>query len=202
MKQTHSSSEPRRRSGVRAALAGLFLALGVLPAAASTTGGGSTNSSGSTMASGGDDVVGLPVRADLSGITLVGELGELRALQLVVRGEGSIRALSLPSGAVALTFMGDYQIELDRVALARSHVAILFRSGAAFGDGRAQLQLGGSSTSFETPQRLPLPVARLAGDSAVQGDFLGLGLLGQDGHQARILASFGTDKVTLLQRMH
>ncbi len=209
MMQVRSLSKAWAPSRIRALLAGLFVVLGSSPLLAGSVGssgssGGSSGGSvgGTSMTSvPGDDVVGLPARADSPGITFVGEMRELRSLDARFQGRGRIDVNLLPSGLVALTFVGNYRIEVDRAALARSHVAVLFRSGSTFTDGRAQLVLGGSSSAFLTPQRLPLPLARLAESPSVQGAFLTLDALGPNSEQAHVGVHFGAERVTLFQRM-
>lgn len=193
------------RCGMRAVLSILLLVLAWLPISAGGVGGSGSNdsnSSGGTVVDApGDDVGSLPTRADVYGITLVGAPNELLGLGATVRGQGRVEVIVLPRGGMAVTFVGNYRIEVDRAALARSHVGVLFRSGAAFTDGRAQLALGDSTSTFLAPRRLPLPVARLAASSQVQGNFISLDLLGPTAHQAHLAVDFGAERVTLFQRL-
>ncbi len=192
------------RGAFHAGFSGLFLAFGVLPALAGTLSGGSSNPNpnGSTLVgSPGDDVGSLPARADSCGLTLVGDPDQIRALVATVNGQGRIDVVRLPRGGVAVTFVGNYRIEFDRAALARSNVGVLFRSGATFTDGRTRLALGDGNSAFLTPRRLPLPLSDLAASPRVQGDFLTLDLLGTTGSQAHVAADFGAQRVTLFQRL-
>ncbi|NOT30945.1 MAG: hypothetical protein HOP15_10905 [Planctomycetes bacterium] len=193
------------RCGLRALLSGLFLALAWLPISAGGVGGSGnndSNSSGGTVVDApGDDVGSLPTRADVYGITLVGDPSELLGLGATIRGQGRIEVLVLPRGGMAVTFVGNYRLEVDRAALARSHVKVLFRSGAAFTDGRALLALGDSSSAFLAPRRVPLPVARLAASPRVQGHFISLDVLGPTESRAHVAVDFGAERVTLFQRL-
>jgi hypothetical protein len=184
------SSQQGSRGPIRALLAMLFLVLGMLPARAGTFAGGPT-----------DDVAGLPVVADTAGVTFVGDVSELRSLALSVQGQGRIAVATLPRGGLVITFVGNYRIDLDRAALARSHVAVLFRSGAAFDGGSAVLDIGDSSSSFLDAGRIPLPLGRLAAVPRLLGDVLSLDVAGPTGHRAHVAANLGTDRVTLFQRM-
>lgn len=171
---------------------------------ASTSSGNTsgTDPSGDTASSSpGDDIGTLPARAEVSGITLLGSLAELRSLGLVLRGQGRVEIVPLTRLGYAVTFFGTYRIELDRAALARTNVAVLFRSGATFTDGRAQLAIGGSVSAFATPRRVPLPLRRLAEAPEVQGDFLSLHILGPLGNQAHVVAAFDRERVALFQRL-
>ena len=185
----------------RAALAILLTALLAAPSTAGTGGSNSNSPSGSTLVGGGDDVVGLPVMADTTGITFVGDWRELRSIGLSVRGEGRIDVIQLPRGGVALTFVGNYRIELDRSALARSSIAVLVRDGLAFSGGYAALQVGDSLSAFTTDSRIALPLSRLAETPRVQGEFLTLDVLGTTGHRAHLVADFAADRIALTQRM-
>ncbi len=201
------------RPGPRA-LAFLFLLLVAVPAwsqgySGSTSDGTTTDGTTSNSTSGGssvtsspgDDVTSLPVRADTAGITLVGSLAELRSLGLSLRGQGRVDVVSLPRLGYAVTFVGNYRIEFDRAALARADVAVLFRSGATFTDGRAHLVLGGSDSFFQAPRRVPLPLGRLAEAAQVQGAFLSLDVLGPSGDRAHLVATFDPTRVALFQRL-
>jgi hypothetical protein len=102
---------------------------------------------------------------------------------------------------VVVTFVGDYRIDADRAALARSSVEVLFRGGAPFADGFASLQIGGSDAVLLDSQRVPLPLVRLAGIARAQGELLTLDVYSPVPHQAHLVASFGSTRVTLSQRM-
>ena len=187
-----------------AGLTGLFfLLLCCLPARAGAVGSSNNNSDSNDVASSpADDITSLPVvAADDSGITFVGTGTDLRALGLVFEGDGRLDVVTLPRGGYALTFVGDFRIDVDRAALARGRVGVLFRSGHHYIDGRARLELGDSSTAFLATRRTPLPLGRLAQAPSVQGHFLTLDLLGPNADRARVAGYFDTDRVTLLQRI-
>lgn len=191
---------------MRASLAGLFLAL---LSAATFAGGGPTNPTNpngdpdpSTNASSpGEEVTSLPMTDAVSGLTLVGTLRELRGLDLQVRGQGQIVVQRVGVRELAVTFMGDYRLDLERAALARSSVAVLFRGGSAFADGFARLQVGGSAPVLLDSVRVPLPIVRLAGQPRALGELVSLDVFSPQPHQAHVLADFGTARVTLFQRL-
>jgi hypothetical protein len=143
----------------------------------------------------------LPFAADAPGLTFVGELRELAGLRLRVQGRGQTQLLPLPRGGYALTFSGNYLVELDRAALVRAHVAVLVRSGATFTGGTGTLVLGDEGTRFESPRRLPLPLAALAQSPDVQGRALALDLAGAEGQRLHLAADFGSERVALFQRL-
>ena len=195
-------------SGLRRwTLAWLFLALSALTAHATGGGGGNTGGSGSpdgstNASTPGDEVTSLPVRSDSAGLTFVGSVRELRALQLTLTGTGRVIVERLDRAQVAVTLMGDYVVGLDRAALSRSSVGILFRGGAPFQGGMARLEIGSSGPIFLSPERVPLPLARLAASVRAQGDLVTLDVFGLRNERAHVGANFATDRVTLVQRMN
>lgn len=180
-----------------------WLLLAVFGLNASASGGG--NDSGSTPPSPvdlgpGEEGTSLPIVNDSHGLTFVGRVRELRALAISLRGSGHIDVVRLGGGMLAVTLVGDYVLELDRAALVRSSVAVLFRGGAAFQDGLALLQIGSSSPVTLDPARVPLPVARLAASSRAQGNLLTLDVLDRS-RSAHVTASFARERVTMTQRI-
>jgi hypothetical protein len=201
------SSTPGMRNSFRRLIALCSLSLGcsLLGAvAAAGSGGGNMPINGPALSGGpSDDVVGLPMTAaDASGITFVGQASELRSLGLSARGRGRIDVIPLPSGAFAVTFVGAYRIELDRAALARSRVSVLFRTGATFANGVSLLEIGDTTTKLANTARLRLPLARLAAiPAAVGDDFLALDVFAPRGlHHAHVGVDLGRARVTIFQR--
>jgi hypothetical protein len=180
-------------------LAWLFLAAFVLHGWADGSGGGSGSGTAGSGFSPGEEGNSLPVVGDSHGLTLMGSIAELRAVTLSVQGQGQIDVVRVARGVVAVTLVGDYRVQLDRAALARSNVAVLFRGGAAFQDGIAMLQIGASAPMVLDPERVPLPVARLAASPRAQGNLLTLDVQAR-GRRALVSGDFATDRVTLTQR--
>jgi hypothetical protein len=200
MTNHHSSSNASHpRTAVRWSLAWLFLALS---AALSFAGGGPINPTPipDPSVSGGEEGTSLPMVNDVSGLTFVGSLRELRGLDLVIQGQGRMDVTRLPNRTLALTFVGDFRIGVDRLALARSNVSVLFRGGDAFANGVARLQVGGTTTVLDS-ERVPLPVVRLAAQPRAMGQLVTLDVFSPVPHQAHLVASFDTQRVTLFQRM-
>lgn len=166
---------------------------------ASADGGGNEPSKPGTGFSPGEEGTSNPIVSDSHGLTFVGRVRELRALTISLRGNGHIDVVRLGGGQVAVTLVGDYLVELDRAALVRSSVSVLFRGGAAFQDGVALLHIGGSTITLDA-ERVPLPVARLASSRRAQGNLLNLEVLAR-GRSAFVSATFATDRVTMTQRI-
>lgn len=185
------------------ALAWLFLAVLGLNAAAA--GGGGQSGSGvpptpTELVPVGEEGTSMPIVRDSHGLTFVGRFRELRTLALSLRGNGHIDIRRLGRGQWAVTLVGDYLVELDRAALVRSSVEVLFVGGAAFQDGIALLQIGGSRPVTLDAERVPLPVPRLAASRRAQGNLLNLDVLAR-GRSAHVTASFALDRVTMTQRI-
>jgi hypothetical protein len=184
------------------ALAWLFLAVLGLNAAAAG-GGGQSGGSGApptpTELSPGEEGSSLPIVSDTHGLTFIGPFRELRTLALSIRGNGHIDVRRLGRGQVAVTLVGDFRVELDRAALVRSSVEVLFLGGMAFHDGVAVLQIGGSTVRLDA-ERVHLPVPRLAASRRAQGNLLALDVVAR-GRQAHVEASFALDRVTMTQRL-
>lgn len=182
-----------------------WLLLAAFGLSASAAGGGSGSGSGSappgpTELSPGEEGTSLPIVNDTHGLTLVVRLRELRALAITLHGRGHIDVSRVGGGLIAVTLVGDYVLELDRAALARSSVVVLFRGGAAFQNGLAFLQIGSSAPVTLDAERVPLPVARLAASPRAQGNLLTLDVLAR-GTSAHVTASFARDRVTMTQRI-
>jgi hypothetical protein len=101
---------------------------------------------------------------------------------------------------VAVTFAGDYRIELDRAALALGEVTVLFRGGRAFQGGLARLAIGDAAPVYLDPERVPLPLGRIAQSPRLRGELVSLDVLSRS-HQARVEAHFGSSRATLFQRL-
>lgn len=196
----------RLRPGLRWALSFLTLVLLTLPSAARGGGGGGSGSgpadnpdSSTNASSPGDEVTSLPMVGEYSGLTFVGTARAIRSLNLDVTGSGRLAIVRLGGGNVAVTFTGDYRIQLDRDALARGDVAVLFRGGRAFQGGFARLEVGDSVLLLD-PERVPLPLARLAASPRAQGELVTLDVVSLR-HAGHVEAHFGTERVTLFQRL-
>lgn len=181
----------------------LFASLGF----AYTGGGGGSSDSGSgdpdsTNASIGDDVTSLPIVQDAAGLTLIGSLRELRALQLSLTGRGQVDIVRQGRGVFAVTLVGDYRLELDRGVLARTNVEFVFRGSGPFQGGLAQLVIGTSAPVVLSPDRVPLPFGRLAASLRAMGNLLTLDAFGVRGQRAHIEALYLTDRVVIAQRLN
>ena len=191
------------RLTVRMVLAWFLLALFPVAVLASGGGGGSGTGGSSSdpsanSSSPGEEVTSLPMVEDNSGVTFLGGLRELRAVVIGIQGQGRIDVRRM-GRLFAVTLVGDFRVELDRTALARSSVQVLFRGGAAFQGGTAYLQIGTSSLSLPA-ERVALPLGRLASSPRAQGDLVTLAVFGLRGAQEHIGANFSTDRVVLTQR--
>jgi hypothetical protein len=183
----HSSSRSSpKRTGLRWAWLAILLAF--LPL---TSWAGGVN---------GEEVTSLPVVSDTSGVTFVGGLPELRALAFQINGAGRIDVRRVERQLFAVTFVGDYRISLDRAALARSNVQVLFTGGAAFQGGTALLTVADSDPQSVPAERVPLPLSRLAAAPRVTGMLVDLQVFGLRTQRAHIGADFGRSRVTLFQR--
>jgi len=203
MKTTMCTKGGAPRTSTIWLLAWLFLA--VLGLNAGAAGGGTQTGGGippapTELAPTGEEGNSLPVVADTHGLTFVGRLRELRVLALSLQGRGSIVIHRLGGGIVAVTLVGDYRLELDRAALVRTNLDVLFLGGVSFQNGLAFLQIGSSSPVTLDAARVPLPVARLAAERRAQGNLLNLDVLAR-GKSAHVTATFATDRVTLTQRI-
>ena len=197
---------PRGRgAGLSPLLASFLLAIfcGLTWAGGGTGGAGGASGSSSdpstNASSPGEEVTSLPVVDATSGVTLVGSLRELRGVVSSVRGIGRVVVTPLARREFAVTFVGDYRIGLDRGVLASTGLRVLFRGGAPFQGGVALLDVGGTSTRLD-PDRVPLPVARLAATPRAQGTLIRLDAQGLRAQQTRIAVDFGRSEVTILQR--
>jgi len=204
MKQPMNILHPTR-PGLRWVLSFLALAaLSVAPAARSGGGGGSGSSNSpddSTNASSpGDEVTSLPMIADVSGLTFVGSVRAIRALDVEASGRGRTTVVRLGDGRVAVTLTGDYRVDLDRSALALGEVAVLFRGGRAFDGGIARLEVGASAPVYLDPERVPLPIGRLAANPRAQGELVTLDVAAPR-HVAYVAAHFGVERVRIDQRL-
>jgi hypothetical protein len=181
----------------------LLVTLALLASVARADGGGTTAGGGapgnSNSVSTGDEVVSLPVLADPSGLTLVGQREHLRALVLAVEGDGTAFLQRLGRGRVAVTWMGNFRIQLDRRALARGEVDFLFRGGRLFDGGLALLSIAGGDPRFVPSERIPMPASRLAG-SGFEGLGLELAVRAMGGQSARGSAAFRGGRVVWTQR--
>ncbi|MSR60847.1 MAG: hypothetical protein EXS08_00175 [Planctomycetes bacterium] len=191
----------------RRTLVGLFLFLFSTLAFASGGGGGGSSGSGrdpdqTNSSTPGDDVTSLPVVQDAAGLTLVGTLRELRALQLSLTGRGQLQVVRQGRGVVAVTFVGDYRLELDRGLLARTNVQFLFRGSGPFQGGVAQLTIGSSAPVALSPDRVPLPFGRLAASLRAIGSLVTLDAWGLRGQRAHLEAVYLTDRVVIAQRLN
>jgi hypothetical protein len=189
--------------GARWALSGLVLVVLSLSTAARGGGGpgGSNPQDTSTNASSpGDEVTSLPMVEEQSGLTFVGSARAIRHLDVAVVGRGRITVMRLGGGTVAVTLTGDYRVELDRAALALGEVSVFFRGGRAFDGGLARLEIGDSDPVFLDPERVPLPIGRIAANLRSQGVLVTLDVASRR-HSAHLEAHFGTERVTVLQRM-
>lgn len=160
--------------------------------------GGNQNDDNTNCSSPGDEVTSLPLVNDTHGLTFIGSLRELRALHISVRGSGRIDVQRIGRHEIAVTLMGDYRVELDRLALAISNVRVLFFGGMPFDDGVAVLQVGSSTPVMLDPERVPLPVVRIAAATRAQGQLLTLDVTAR-GRHAAVTASFGRGRVVLTQ---
>jgi len=166
--------------------------------------GDGNGSSGSTPNSptvlGPEEGGSLPIANDVYGLTFVGRPRELRALTMSLIGRGTINVQRVGNGTVAVTLTGNYLVDLDRAALSTSSISILFRGGVTFQNGVATLQIGSSPPVTMDPDRVPLPVGRMAASPRAQGTLLTLDVLART-RSARVAATFATDRVTLGQRI-
>jgi hypothetical protein len=167
-------------------------------------GGGGSGGGGSTPPSptvlGPEEGGSLPIVNDVFGLTFVGLPRELRALAISINGRGQVNIQRMGSGVIAVTLVGSYRVDLDRAALARSNVSILFRGGMTFANGTATLQIGSSAPVTLDPDRIPLPMARMAASPRAQGTLLTLDVFGRT-RSEHISATFATDRVTMTQRL-
>ena len=184
------------RTGTTWVLAWLLVALLGIEASAQ----GGSGPPGQNGCSPGEEGTSNPLTNDSHGLTFVGQMRELRALAIAVRGTGRVDVVRLGGGMAAVTLVGDFVVVLDRAALARSNVSVMFRGGAAFQDGVALLQIGGSTPVTMDAERVPLPVVRLAGMRRAQGSILSLEVQAR-GRSAFVAANFATDRVTMTQRV-
>jgi hypothetical protein len=192
------------RGIARAILACLFLLLAPLT---SFGGGGNVSSAPppttpGAVSSPGEEVTSLPAALvqDSSGLTFLGSWREIRSIVLSVRGQGRVDVVRLSPTSLAVTLVGDFQVELDRARLASSGVAILFRGGLRYHDGVAQLQIAGSRPVLLSPDRVPLPLPRLAAIPRMLGSVLTLEVFGPLAQRAHVAADFGPERITLVQR--
>lgn len=203
MTMTRHHQRKGAQAGLRWALSWLLIA--VFSAATWSQGGtnnGSDPSDSDNNSSPGEEITGLPMLNDAPGLTLVGGLRELRALGLSARGRGQIVFTRLARTTYALTFSGDYRVELDRRALAGSSVVVFFHGGAPFEGGLAVLQVGSSSPVVVGAERVPLPIGRLAGSRRARGDLLTMDASGNRMHRAQLVANFGAERIVLSQRLN
>jgi len=207
MISTFRSSRSTTGRSARRTLVGLCLLLFSTLAfgAGGGGGGGNTNSGtdpdGSTNASSpGDDVTSLPLVENTAGLTMIGTVRELRALHLTLVGLGRMSVERQGRGVVAVTLVGDYGVELDRDALARSNVQFIFRGSGPFQGGVARLVVGSSAPLTLPPDRVLLPVGRLASSLRAMGNLVTLDVFGVRGQRAHVEAVFLTDRVVLVQR--
>jgi hypothetical protein len=181
-----------------------WLLLAAFGLCASAAGGGSGSGSippaPTELTPVGEEGNSLPIVRDVHGLTFVGPLRELRALAITLRGRGFIDVSRVGGGLLAVTLVGDYAVELDRAALAGSSVAVLFRGGTAFQGGLAFLQIGSSAPLTLDPERVPLPVGRLAASPRAQGSLLALDVQAR-GTSAHVTADFLSDRVAMTQRI-
>jgi hypothetical protein len=198
MMTTRLFSTGRRVRGLRLALPWLCLALFALIPQAQSGGSGNGGGLGSGI-SNGEEVTSLPVVDDTSGLTFVGGLRDLRSLGISLRGSGRVDVRRIDRTTFAVTLVGDYVAEVDRRALARGNVAVLFSGGVPYRGGFAVLDVAGSSTVVPS-ERIPLPLARLAASPRAQGDLLTLIAFARRGARTHIGASFAPERVTLTQR--
>jgi hypothetical protein len=203
MKTTMLTKGGAPRTSTIWALACLFLTVLGLNAAAG--GGGQSSGTGvpptpTELSPVGEEGSSMPIVRDTHGLTFVGPMRELRTLALHLRGNGQIDVQRLGRGRVAVTLIGDFRVDLDRAALVRSSVEVLFAGGAAFQDGVALLQIGGSTPVMMDAERVPLPVSRLASSRRAMGRLLGLDVVAP-GRTAHVAASFALDRVTMTQRI-
>jgi hypothetical protein len=196
----------RSARATRAVFAGFFLA--ILSLAAFAAGGGGNSSGGgpnptdpSTNASSpGEEVTSLPMVSDESGITFIGGLRELRGLFLDVRGSGRVAVQRLGYRRFAVTFVGDFRLELDRRLLVSTATSSLFIGGAAFQGGVALLQIGDSPAQVVSAERVLLPIARLAASPRAQGALVSLSAFGRRS-RAALGVNFAADRVVVTQRI-
>jgi hypothetical protein len=200
MIRTRSAPQSWKRTGLLGGLACAFLALFSLVASAGGGAGSDPVLGLPTFTSPGDEVTSLPFVQSTSGLTFVGDLTELRALDAVVRGRGRIDIVQLASGDYAVTVVGDFRIELDRAALANSNIAVFFRSGDAFQGGLARLQLLDDRPVFLAAERVPLPLVRLSA-APLRGDVFTLDVFSRRGRRAHVSASLSAERVTLFQNI-
>jgi len=190
---------------VRRTLVAVFLLLLSSLGFAAGGGGGSSNSGSTDPDSSnvtGDDVTSLPIVQDAAGLTLIGTLSELRALQLSVSGRGQVDIVRQGRGVFAVTLVGDYRLEIDRGVLARTNVEFVFRGSGPFQGGLAELVIGTSAPVVLSPDRVPLPFGRLAASLRAMGNLLTLDAFGVRGQRAHIEALYLTDRVVIAQRLN
>jgi len=204
MKTTISTKGGAPRNSTIWALALLFLSVLGLNAAAAG-GGGQSSGTGApptptALTPVGEEGSSMPMVRDTHGLTFVGPVREVRTLILSLRGNGQIDVRRLGRGRVAVTLIGEFRVDLDRAALVRSSVEVLFLGGAAFQDGVAMLQIGGSTPVTMDAERVPLPVSRLAASRRATGVLLGLDVVAR-GRTAHVTAGFATDRVRMTQRI-
>jgi hypothetical protein len=162
--------------------------------------GGSSNDPSADASSPGEEVTSLPVVDATAGLTLVGRLRELRAVVTSVRGAGRIHVQPLGDRRLAVTFIGDYRVGLDRSTLANTGLAVSFRGGAPFQGGFAYLQIGSSLPVLVPAERVALPVARLASTPRALGKLIQLDAFGLRAQRAHLEAEFARQEVVLYQR--
>src|SRR5262245_33310685 len=132
-------------------------------------------------------------------MTMVGGLSDLRSLVLFWHSEGTVHFQRLESGLFAVTFVGSHYLELDRDELARTNVHITFRGGNTFAGGVAMLHIGAADPVQLPSERVPLPMGRLAAVPEIHGPALSLEVVGTRLQHARIGATYGRERVTLIQ---
>lgn len=199
------------KTSPRQALCGLLrlstvvLALGALGLGAWAGGPGAgrpgSNNNGDedeNSCSPGEEVTSLPMVVAPTGLTLIGEPAAIRPLVLEVDGHGQVLVQRLDRGRVAVTLVGDYRVEFDRRALARTDVQVLFRGGEPFAGGYGLLSLAGGEPFAVPAERVPLPLSRLAG-STFSGLGVELHLVGPERERVSGGAFFRGDRVIWLQ---
>lgn len=201
---TNRLSSADRRHDTRAGglFAWIFLALFSVSAWAGGSNGNSSSVDNPTNASSpGEEVTSLPMIDATSGLTLVGTVRELRALVLGYQGLGQVVVQRLDARRFAVTFFGEYRVEFDRARLASGAVAVLFRGGPRFSGGTATLRIGDSAPMTLDPERVPLPIARLAAVSRAHGQLLSLRVVGSGIERALLGADFRAGRVIVTQLM-
>lgn len=148
-----------------------------------------------------EDVTSLPVVArQADGLVLIGRASALRELLAGSTGQARIQTQALGGGEFLVQFEGDFMLTLERGALARSDVRILFQPGRRLTNGIARLSFfDGSSFRFPAGS-IELPLSALAGSRAVQGTGLVLDARGPAFDLYQAVAHFDAERVTLVQR--